>query len=112
MGKVDGLIIPRSYNDYYSRSDPAALHNAIKQFTDAALSATSENPVQNKVVKAALDVINAVIPVGASASDKLVLESSVDAIDAKIPTQASAQNQLADKDFVNSSISSRLIAAR
>lgn len=104
MGKVDGLVIPRSYNDYYSRSDPTALHNTIKQFTDAALSATSENPVQNKVVKAALDVINAVIPAGASANDKLALESSVDAIDAKIPTQASAQNQLADKDFVNSSI--------
>lgn len=105
MGKVDGLIIPRSYNDYFSRSDPTALHDAIKQFTDAALSATSENPVQNKVVKAALDVINAVIPAGASANDKLALESSVDTIDAKIPTQASAQNQLADKDYVNSSIS-------
>ena len=104
MGKADGLIIPRSYNDYFSRSDPTALHNAIKQFTDAALSATSENPVQNKVVNAALDVINAVIPTGASASNKLALESIVDEIDAKIPTQASAQNQLADKDFVNSSI--------
>lgn len=101
---VDGLIIPRTYNDYFSRSDPAAIRQLVAQFTDAALSATSENPVQNKVVKAALDVINAVIPAGASASDKLALESSVDAIDAKIPTQASAQNQLADKDFVNSSI--------
>lgn len=102
---VDGLIIPRTYNDYFSRSDPAAIRQLVAQFTDAALSATSENPVQNKVVKAALDVINAVIPAGASASDKLALESSVDAIDAKIPMQASAQNQLADKDFVNSSIS-------
>lgn len=102
---VDGLIIPRTYNDYFSRSDPAAIRQLVAQFTDAALSATSENPVQNKVVKAALDVINAVIPAGASASDKLALESSVDAIDAKIPTQASAQNQLADKDFVNSSVS-------
>lgn len=102
---VDGLIIPRTYNDYFSRSDPAAIRQLVAQFTDAALSATSENPVQNKVVKAALDVINAVIPTGASANDKLVLKSSVDAIDAKIPTQASAQNQLADKDFVNSSVS-------
>ena len=102
---VDGLIIPRTYNDYFSRSDPAAIRQLVAQFTDAALSATSENPVQNKVVKAALDVINAVIPTGASASDKLALESSIDAIDAKIPTQASAQNQLADKEFVNSSVS-------
>jgi hypothetical protein len=102
---VDGLIIPRTYNDYFSRSDPAAIRQLVAQFTDAALSASSENPVQNKVVKAALDVINAVIPAGASANDKLALKSSVDAIDAKIPTQASAQNQLADKDFVNSSIS-------
>ena len=105
MAKIDGLIIPRSYNDYFSRSDPTAIRQLVAQFTDAALSATSENPVQNKVVKAALDVINAVIPAGASANDKLALESSVDAIDAKIPTQASAQNQLADKDFVNSSVS-------
>lgn len=105
MGRVDGLVIPKSYNDYFSRSDPDAIRDLVAIFTDAALSATSENPVQNKVVKAALDVINAVIPAGASASDKLALESSVDAIDAKIPMQASAQNQLADKDFVNSSVS-------
>ena len=101
---VDGLIIPRSYNDYFSRSDPNAIRQLVAQFTDSALSTTSENPVQNKVVKAALDEINAVIPAGASSSDKLALESEITAIEAKIPTQASAQNQLADKGFVNSSI--------
>ena len=89
MGKVDGLIIPRSYNDYFSRSDPTAIRQLVAQFTDAALSATSENPVQNKVVKAALDAKGA----------------DIAAIEEKIPAQASAQNQLADKDFVNSSVS-------
>ena len=78
---VDGLIIPRTYNDYFSRSDPAAIRQLVAQYTDTALSTTSELPVQNKVVKAGLDSIGA-----------------------KIPAQASAQNQLADKDFVNSSI--------
>lgn len=101
---IEGLIIPRSYNDYFSRSDPAAIHQLVKQFTDDELSGTSENPIQNKVVKAAIDDINAVIPAGASTSDKLALNSDVTAIEAKIPAQASAQNQLADKDFVNSSI--------
>ena len=55
MGRVDGLIIPRSYNDYFSRSDPQAIRAIVAQYTDAALSSTSKNPVQNKVVKAALD---------------------------------------------------------
>lgn len=105
MGKVDGLIIPRSYNDYFSRSDPTAIRTLVAEFTDAALSATSEMPVQNKVVKAALDVINAVIPAGASANDKLALSSEVDEIADVIPAQATPQNQLADKSFVNSSIS-------
>jgi len=78
---VDGLIIPRTYNDYFSRSDPTAIRQLVAQYTDTALSTTSELPVQNKVVKAGLDSIGAMIP-----------------------AQASAQNQLADKDFVNSSI--------
>ena len=89
MGKVDGLIIPRSYNDYFSRSDPTAIRQLVAQFTDAALSATSENPVQNKVVKAALDAKGA----------------DIAAIEGKIPAQATSQNQLADKNFVNSSVS-------
>ena len=55
MGRVDGLIIPRSYNDYFSRSDPQAIRDLVAASTDDALSSTSENPVQNKVVKAALD---------------------------------------------------------
>ena len=81
MSKVDGLIIPRSYNDYFSRSDPTAIRELVSQYTDDALSSTSEVPVQNKVVKGALDDINDLIP-----------------------AQASTSNQLADKSFVNSSI--------
>ena len=81
MGKVDGLIIPRSYNDYFSRSDPQAIQELVKDFSDNALSTISENPVQNKVITAAINLINALIP-----------------------AQATAQNQLADKAFVNSSI--------
>ena len=78
---VDGLIIPRSYNDYFSKSDPTAIRQLVGQYTDSALSSTSELPVQNKVVKGALDGITELIP-----------------------AQATAQNQLADKGFVNSSV--------
>lgn len=78
---VDGLIIPRSYNDYFSKSDPTAIRQLVGQYTDPALSSTSELPVQNKAVKGALDGITELIP-----------------------AQATAQNQLADKGFVNSSV--------
>ena len=78
---VDGLIIPRSYNDYFSKSDPTAIRQLVGQYTDSALSSTSELPVQNKAVKGALDGITELIP-----------------------AQATAQNQLADKGFVNSSV--------
>lgn len=81
MGRVDGLVIPRSYNDYFSRSDPTAIRQLVAQYTDSALSATSKLPVQNKVIKGALDNINTLIP-----------------------AQASESNKLADKAFVNSSI--------
>lgn len=78
---VDGLIIPRSYNDYFSKSDPTAIRQLVGQYTDSALSSTSELPVQNKAVKGAIDGITELIP-----------------------AQATAQNQLADKGFVNSSV--------
>ena len=111
MGRVDGLIIPRSYNDYFSKSDTTDIRLLVAGYTDASLSNTSELPVQNKVVKDALDNITDVIPSGATSSNKLATAqdvntnaSAISAIEEKIPTQASAQNQLADKDFVNSSI--------
>ena len=104
MGKVDGLIIPRSYNDYFSRSDPTAIRALVDEMIDDHLDTTSENPVQNKKIAE-------LIPSGASSANKLATASDVSAnasdisaIEAKIPAQASAQNQLADKAFVNSSI--------
>lgn len=48
---VDGLIIPRSYNAYFSKSDPTDIRLLVAQYTDDAMSPTSELPVQNKVVK-------------------------------------------------------------
>lgn len=79
---VDGLIIPRSYNDYFSRTEITQFNNAVKATTDATLNASSTNPVQNKAVTSAINEING-----------------------KIPTQASSTNKLADKEFVNSSVS-------
>lgn len=104
MGKVDGLIIPRSYNDYFSRSDPQAIRDLVAEYTDDELDTVSENPVQNKVIAE-------LIPTGATSSNKLATASDVGAaaaditaIEEKIPGAATAQNQLADKNFVNSSI--------
>ena len=77
MGKVDGLIIPRSYNDYFSRSDPGAIRDIVALYTDDALSDTSENPVQNKIVKGALDDINELIPSDATASNKLATAANI-----------------------------------
>ena len=79
--KYYGLIIPRSYNDYFSRSDPTAIQNQMKLLCDSALDKTSLDPIQNK-------------PVAEKFED----------IDALIPAQASDENQLADKEFVNSSV--------
>ena len=47
---VDGLIIPRSYNDYFSKSSPTDIRLLVQTYTDDAMSPTSEMPVQNKVV--------------------------------------------------------------
>lgn len=74
MSRYDGLIIPRSYNEYFNRSDPRAIQQVVKMATDEELNANSENPIQNQAVA------------------KLV------------PATASETNQLADKNFVNSSI--------
>ena len=72
---VDGLIIPRSYNDYFSRTEITQFNNAVKATTDAELNPSSAFPVQNK------------------------------AIAELVPTQASSTNKLADEEFVNSSVS-------
>lgn len=79
---VDGLIIPRSYNDYFSRTEITQFNNAVKATTDATLNASSTNPIQNKPVAGAISAIYEMIP-----------------------SQASRTNKLADKEFVNSSVS-------
>ena len=79
---VYGLIIPRSYNDYYSRSDPQAIQAQARAICDSALNATSVNPIQNKPVTNAIGAIHDLIP-----------------------AQATRTNKLADKEFVNSSVS-------
>lgn len=70
MGRVDGLIIPRSYNDYFSRSDPAAIREIVAEYTDDELDTTSELPVQNKVIAK-------LVPSGASVSNKLATAGDV-----------------------------------
>lgn len=70
MGKVDGLIIPRSYNDYFSRSDPGAIRDIVAIYTDDELDTTSELPVQNKVIAE-------LVPNNASTSNKLATAGDV-----------------------------------
>ena len=60
---------------------------------DKTMSNTSTNPVQNKVIKDYVD------------SEGELLKSDMNDINSKIPSQTSSDNQLADKDFVNSSVS-------
>ena len=67
MGKVDGLIIPRSYNDYFSRSDPQAIRDIVAEYTDDELDTTSELPVQNKVIAE-------LVPSNAAANNKLATD--------------------------------------
>lgn len=47
---VDGLIIPRSYNDYFSRTEITQFNNAVRATTDAAANLESVNPIQNKAI--------------------------------------------------------------
>lgn len=70
MGKVDGLIIPRSYNDYFSRSDPGAIRDIVTLYTDDELDTTSVLPVQNKVIAE-------LVPSGAAANNKLATAADV-----------------------------------
>lgn len=120
MAKYNGLIIPRSYNDYYSRSDPQAIKDIVKVYTDKNLDINSENPVQNKTIAELipagataenklttqddLNIINDMLPDGASATDQLVKSSELKTVKDLIPAEASTTNELADKDFVNSTV--------
>ncbi|MCQ2076132.1 MAG: hypothetical protein MJZ20_03720 [Bacteroidaceae bacterium] len=97
MAKYNGLIIPRSYNDYFSRSDPQAIKKIIAMSADAALNISSTNPIQNKVIAQ-------LIPAGVSSDNQLAAAADIDAINELIPNTASADNQLADKNFVNSTV--------
>lgn len=74
MARYNGLIIPRSYNDYFSRSDPQAIRDIVALAADEELNAESKNPLQNQ------------------------------AIAKIIPNTASETNELADKNFVNSTV--------
>lgn len=61
MAKYDGLIIPRSYNDYINKSDPAGVSQAL-QLTgvmDAAPTAQSTKPAKSGGIFAANAVIMA-----------------------------------------------------
>lgn len=118
MARYNGLIIPRSYNDYYSRSDPQAIKDIILEATDTELDEESGAPISNSAVAA-------VIPTTASAANKLATASDIVSIDTQIesmqaelseaqsdisniktliPNTASTSNELADKNFVNSTV--------
>lgn len=118
MARYNGLIIPRSYNDYYSRNDPQAIKDIILASTDTELDEESGAPISNSAV-------SAVIPTTASAANKLATASDITSIDAHIesiqdelslaqsniadiktliPNTASNSNELADKNFVNSTV--------
>lgn len=118
MARYNGLIIPRSYNDYYSRSDPQAIKDIVLAATDTELNEESGAPISNSAVAA-------VIPTTASATNKLATASDISSIETQIestqgeiseaqsniadiktliPNTASASNELADKNFVNSTV--------
>lgn len=60
---------------------------------DSSVDSLSDNPVENRAIYAFVtDMIDSV-------------NDEINSINEKIPAQASSENQLADKDFVNSSIS-------
>ena len=104
MARYNGLIIPRSYNDYYSRSDPQAIRDIVALAADGELNAESKNPLQNQAIAK-------IVPVTASPDNKLIVQSQVSGLTADvetikniIPNTASETNELADKNFVNSTV--------
>ena len=104
MARYNGLIIPRSYNDYFSRSDPQAIRDIVALAADGELNAESKNPLQNQAIAK-------IVPVTASPDNKLIVQSQVSGLTADvetikniIPNTASETNELADKNFVNSTV--------
>ena len=104
MARYNGLIIPRSYNDYFSRSDPQAVRDIVSLAADGELNAESKNPLQNQAIAK-------IVPVTASPDNKLIVQSQVSGLTADvetikniIPNTASETNELADKNFVNSTV--------
>lgn len=104
MARYNGLIIPRSYNDYYSRSDPQAIRDIVALAADGELNAESKNPLQNQAIAK-------IVPVTASPDNKLIVQSQISGLTADvetikniIPNTASETNELADKNFVNSTV--------
>ena len=104
MARYNGLIIPRSYNDYYSRSDPQAIRDIVALAADGELNAESKNPLQNQAIAK-------IVPVTASPDNKLLVQSQISGLTADvetikniIPNTASETNELADKNFVNSTV--------
>ena len=104
MARYNGLIIPRSYNDYYSRSDPQAIRDIVALAADGELNAESKKPLQNQAIAK-------IVPVTASPDNKLIVQSQVSGLTADvetikniIPNTASETNELADKNFVNSTV--------
>ena len=80
MGRVDGLIIPRSYNDYFSRSDPQAIREIVATYTDDELDTTSELPVQNKVITAYAQPKTLATPVHLEGQDYTTVETALGAL--------------------------------
>ena len=104
MARYNGLIIPRSYNDYFSRSDPQAIRYIVSLAADGELNAESKNPLQNQAIAK-------IVPVTASPDNKLIVQSEISGLTADvetikniIPNTASETNELADKNFVNSTV--------
>lgn len=104
MARYNGLIIPRSYNDYYSRSDPQAIRDIVALAADGELNAESKNPLQNQAIAK-------IVPATASPENKLIVQSQISGLTADvetikniIPNTASETNELADKNFVNSTV--------
>ena len=80
MGQVDGLIIPRSYNDYFSRSDPQAIRDIVADYTDDAVSTTSKLPVQNKVITAYAQPKTLATPIHLEGQDYTTVETALGAL--------------------------------
>ena len=86
-------------HDFVDPSTVQGLANEVSARTQA------DNLLQNSVNNIAGSVNVLQTTVGGLVEDVSTLQGSVNAINAKIPNQASSENQLADKNFVNSSIS-------